>query len=352
MKIAFTGGGTLGPVTPLLAVLETARKDDPTLESFWIGTAHGPEQELIASEKVIFYALPVARLPRYLSVEWILLPFRFLVALVKAWWILKKEKPSMIASAGGYTAVPVIVIAWFLGIPVWVHQQDVSPLLTNLLTAPFATVVTTAFEKSMKRFPQAITQHLGNPVRPSVLKGSKERAIAHFHLDPTLPTVLVFGGGGGASWLNHAFLSIGADLSKKANIIHLTGKGKMLEPLLDLGDHYHAQEFLKEEMADVLAVAELVITRAGMGTITELSALGKASIIIPLPESPQEANAKVIEKAGAAMVLFQEEVSAEEVKDAIFDLLQDQTKRQILSDKMRQLLPTDCAKTLLKQMKF
>ena len=351
MKIILTGGGTLGPVTPLLALVNAWKQKDAATEFVWIGTPHGPERDVVLSQEIEFYALPVARLPRYVSIEWILLPVKFFAAFVKAFMILRKERPDIIASAGGYTAVPVIYAGWLLGIHAWVHEQDTKPLLTNILTAPLAHWVTTAWERTMGAFPSEITKCVGNPARQSLLEGSKESAVKRFGLKEDLPTVLIFGGGGGASWMNHGMLEIGSDLAKKANVLHLTGKGKMLEPLRTLHENYHAYELLKEEMADALAVADVVVTRAGMGTITELSALGKASILIPLPNSPQEINAKIVEDAGATIILHQEKSDAEQFKQTILDLLGDDQKRHDLSEKMKGLLPTDITDQLIEMLK-
>lgn len=328
----------MGPVTPLLAVFEAWKQRDPDLDAAWAGTPHGPEGEVVVKQGMRFYALPVARFPRYVSVEWLLLPFRLLQAFVEAFVVVLKERPDLIASAGGYTAVPVILMGRLLGRKVWVHQQDVDVILTNRLTAPFAHELTVAWEKNLKDFKKS-AQLIGNPIRPSVLRGDAGRARALFGIKNKKPTVLVFGGGSGATWINERIGEIASELSKEANIIHLTGLGK-LGTLQDSGSYY-VREFLREEMADVLMLADVVVCRAGTGTIAELAGLAKASILIPLPHSPQEDNAAMV--AGASVIRHEHTTTSEELLEEILSLLNDETLRSDLGKKMHAKLRTDVA---------
>jgi UDP-N-acetylglucosamine--N-acetylmuramyl-(pentapeptide) pyrophosphoryl-undecaprenol N-acetylglucosamine transferase len=339
MKIMLTGGGTMGPVTPLLAVAQLWRKVEPGVELVWVGTSHGPEKTAIEAENIPFYTLPTARLPRYLSSEWVTLPFNLLRALFLAGKILRRERPDLIVSAGGYTGVPIIIAGWLSGIPAWVHQQDAVPLLANRLTAPLAKYITVAWEATLKYFPKNKTQWIGNPVRPSILEGQKEKAREFFSLEPNLPTVLIFGGGTGSAWLNHMMEEVGGWLITKANVIHITGQGKKRWKLVRLGARYHTFEFLAGEMPHALAAADVVLARAGMGTIAELAALRKAAIFIPLPRSLQMKNVKMVERAQCAIVLPQIMATTGDVKNALSELLDDPARRQELSQKMGHLLP-------------
>lgn len=328
----------MGPVTPLLAVFEAWKHVDPDVQGVWAGTPHGPEGEVVVKQGMQFYALPVARFPRYLSVEWVLLPFRFVHALLVAVYVLIKERPQLIASAGGYTAVPVILMGRLFGRKVWVHQQDVDVILTNRLTAPFAHELTVAWEKNQKDLgPKA--QLIGNPVRPSVLKGDADKARKMFGIRNKKPMVLVFGGGSGATWINEKVGEIATELSKNANVIHLTGIGK--QGVLEDVKHYHVREFLREEMADVLQLADVVVCRAGTGTIAELAGLAKASIIIPLPNSPQEDNAQMVE--GASVVCHQATTTSEQLLNEILKLAKDEELRKELGKKMHAKLRADVA---------
>ena len=340
-KILFCGGGTLGPVTPLLAIIEAWRKTDASAEFVFVGTPHGPERELVEKEGIDFKSLPEAKLRRYPSVEWLWLPFRALAALWVAWRLLRKEKPALIVSAGGYTAVPLIVLGWFLNIPSWVHQQDVHLLLANKLSAPFAALITVAWKENLKDFSASKTKLVGNPVRQAFLRVDRAAGVDFFHLDQNKPTVLILGGGTGSLWLNQTVGEIGSELTTRANVIHLTGKGKMEEIFKNFGPSYKAFELLTSEMPLAMAAANVVVSRAGMGTITELAAAKKSAIIIPLPNSPQEENAVVIEEA--SLVLHQTEVDSQKLFSAIVGLLDDQTRREDLGKKIAEVLRTNVA---------
>ena len=342
-----TGGGTLGPVTPLLAVVEAWRAQDDSVEFVWIGTPHGPERKLVEERGIQFFDLPVARLPRYPSVEWITLPFKFASAFIKAAQLIRSQKPDLVASAGGYTAVPVVWCARMLGVAVWVHQQDVETILTNRLTAPFARLVTVAWKENLESFKRGVV--VGNPVRESVLKGDHDAAVNHFDLNKEKPTVLVVGGGSGAVWINKQFAEIADQLVERANVIHLTGRGKMIDRLKTVHSDYHAYEFLSDEMADALVSADLVVSRAGLGMITELSAMAKASVFIPLPHSPQESNARAVE--GAAVIVHEGESSAEDLLEIIIDLLSHPEERKRLGDRLGDVLDTGGAQQIIDRLK-
>jgi UDP-N-acetylglucosamine--N-acetylmuramyl-(pentapeptide) pyrophosphoryl-undecaprenol N-acetylglucosamine transferase len=337
----FCGGGTLGPVTPLLAIIEAWRRKDSSAEFVFVGTPHGPERELMFKERIEFHCLPEAKLPRYPSLAWLLLPFRLAAALYAAWIILKKEKPALIVSAGGYTSVPLVIIGWFLRIPSLVHQQDVRPLLSNKLTAPFASLVTVAWPKLVDDFSKS--KLVGNPVRSAFLHTNKVEAIKHFGLNENKPTVLAIGGGTGSLWLNQNISALTDELLFSANLIHLTGKGKTVEA--KTSDGYRTFELLTDEMPLAFAAADLVVCRAGMATITELAATKKAAIVIPLPNSPQEDNAAVID--GTAVVLKQTATTPTILLKEILHLLKETPIRVVMGDKLNKLLKTDVAEEMV-----
>lgn len=337
----------MGPVTPLLAVAEEWKAQNPEVEFLWVGTKNGPERRVVQDEGIRFLYLPVARFPRYLSLELLLLPFRLMHAFIVAWSIIGRERPSLVASAGGFTGVPLIFAASLRGIPTWTHQQDARPLLSNLLVMPFVRRITVAWQGSLKHFPAQKTKWVGNPVRRSMLEGKKDEAHDLFGIDLRIPTVLVFGGGGGAMWLNHMMGSIGASFNGDANIIHITGKGKKTNHLANIGPRYFVTEFLSEEMAHAYAAADVVVARAGMGTISELAALKKAAVLIPLPHSAQEQNVLQIKEVGAAMVLDQRQATTGDLKAAIANLLQNKERRIAIGERMHALLPTKIAPELI-----
>jgi UDP-N-acetylglucosamine--N-acetylmuramyl-(pentapeptide) pyrophosphoryl-undecaprenol N-acetylglucosamine transferase len=269
-----------------------------------------------------------------------------------------------------------------LGIPSWLHQQEVRPILSSKLVVPFVTWISTAWESSLAAFPKGKSAWVGNPVRSTEnpaghrvtrthddLLGSKlaasnenlsaghsvtrsrEFSVRRFGLDPSLQTVLVFGGGGGALFLNRLMETIGREIVESANVIHIVGTGKMTPALEQMGGNYVAVELLTEAMSDALAAADLVVCRAGMGTISELSSRGLAAIVVPLRNSPQEDNVRVLEANDAVVVLRETSTSPQEYLEAIRGLLRDADRRTALGTNVRQTLRTDVAGTIVDRLR-
>ena len=331
--ILMTGGGTLGPVTPLLAVAAEWRKRDPDVKISWIGTPHGPEKVLIESAKLDFYSLAA---PKFDRTRWWTVPavpFLLLWSCVRAWQRLSLLQPDIVLTAGAYVSVPIVWMARLKGIPVWVHQLDVIPGLANKLMAKVANKISVTWTESLPSFPASKTEVVGAMARKFVKVGEQQMARERYGFAVDKPTVLVMGGGTGAMSLNEMMLIIAPDLLKQANVLHLTGKGKMLGSLANIGEHYVAVEFLNEGMADAYAVADVVVARAGMGTIAELAALGKPTVLIPMPGTHQEANAKALVDRDAALLVTQ--LTPQTLLQAIERLLNDKARREQLAHNIR-----------------
>ena len=306
-KIAFVGGGTLGPVTPLLAVLRTMKKNDSAMEYIWFGTAHGPERALIPPD-VRFYDIPVAKLPRYPSFAWMTFPFNYFAANYKARKILKKERPDIIVGAGGFTQVPVITSAHEQGIPSVIHQLDKVPGMSNQMIALKADSVTTSFAYEEGPFSEPVkSRRIATPVRFSKEDLiSKEEAAKHFDLDPKKPITLIIGGGTGALSVNEAVVALLDELLGFTQVLHITGKGKKV---MNSRAGYAAIEFLEDDLILAYSAADLVVSRAGMGSISECVALEKPLILIPIMNSHQEKNAEQMEKGGERFRFGKMEIS-------------------------------------------
>lgn len=334
MKLMLTGGGTLGPVTPLLAVAEALRIFDPHVELVWVGTPQGPEAEVIRAAGISFYALAVPKLSRHAPARWALIPFALGWSLYRAYRLLRHEKPHVVVSAGGYVSVPIVWMAAIMRIPTWIHQQDLRAGLANKLMAPFADRISVAWEKSLADFDASKTLHLGNPVRASLLTGSADRGLKRFGFSDPRLTVVVMGGGTGAQWINNIVSRIGKELEAEASVFHITGVGKS-------STLTHSVELVSEGMTDVYAMADVVICRAGMGTLSELAALKKAAIVIPMPNSHQEENAKILEENSAAVILHQTQTTPQVLLTNILALLHNAAKREQLGERLHHLLKTD-----------
>jgi UDP-N-acetylglucosamine--N-acetylmuramyl-(pentapeptide) pyrophosphoryl-undecaprenol N-acetylglucosamine transferase len=347
MKVFFAGGGTLGPVIPLLALSSFWKEKDPMMEFCWAGTCLGSEKKRVESAHIPFFSFPIIRWRRYPSWEWFTLPYRLCIAFLFSWNILRKEKPNIIASAGGFTTFPLVFVGCILGIPSWVHQQDMVPSITTRLSLPFVTSVTVAWESLLVFFPKQKTKLLGNPVREIIQQGDRHYAQIFFDLYPDRPTLFVIGGGTGSEWINQKIIEIADDLCQTINIIHVTGIGKIPKDLSKPIKGYAIRESLENEIAHAFAIADLILSRAGMGLISECASLRKPVIFIPLPHSPQEQNAYELEKQKAALVLHQEKIGSKDLKKVILSLLEDRNKRDQMSQQIHQSIKTNIIPDLI-----
>lgn len=339
LRVLLAGGGSGGSATPLLAVAEALQQRlDGNIRLLYVGTARGPERALAARVGLPFVAVRAGRLRRYLDWRHLVDPFLLALGCLDALAVVRRFRPHVACSAGGFAAVPPTLAARALGVPALVHQQDLEAGLANRLLAPLAGRVTLAFPASRVWFPRGVVT--GNPVRRAILGGDAARARARFGLAPDLPTLLVTGGGTGALALNRLVAQAAPLLADCCQIVHLTGRGKGVAPS---APRYHPVEFVTEEMADLWAAADLVLCRAGMGTLSELAALGKAAILVPMPRSHQEANAAVFAAAGAALVRDQASLTPALLAASVRELLADQGRREDLGARAQALLPPGAA---------
>jgi UDP-N-acetylglucosamine--N-acetylmuramyl-(pentapeptide) pyrophosphoryl-undecaprenol N-acetylglucosamine transferase len=336
--ILLTGGGTLGPVTPLLAIVAEWRKRDPQVKFSWVGTGDGPERTLVELAKIPFFSLSAPKFDRTRPWTWIVAPFHLVASTLQAGRILARLEPTFVITAGAYVSVPVAFAAAVMRIPLWVHQLDMVVGLANKLMAPFATRVSVTWEENAVSFGKEKSIVVGAMIRPFLRLGDAQTARELFVLAKDKPTVLVIGGGTGAASMNEMFAIIGAELVRHANVIHLTGRGKMISALEQIGDGYVAREFMGEGIADALAVSDIVVCRAGMGTIAEMVALGKPTILIPLP-GHQEVNAKALVDRGAAEILTR--LTPQTLLQSILRLIDHPERREVLSMKIRTVFPTN-----------
>lgn len=340
MKILFCGGGTLGPVTPLIAVLRRMQAMRKGMDCSWIGTAQGPERALVEREGIPFHVLPDAKFPRYPSPRWLTFPVDYARAGKAARNIVAYEAPKLVVSAGGYVGVPMIKAAAKQGIACAIHQLDAEPGLSNRAVAGLCRSVTTSFAYPSPPFgPGVESTRVATPCRFAGVKlPSRSEAADRLGVDATRKIVFVFGGGTGALAINRAVEAVLEELTHEHAVIHSAGKGKSQRTTRR---GYHHFELMDErQMLDAYAVADLVVARAGMGTLSELAALSKAAIIVPMPDTHQEANAKMLEE-GIEIIGQHGDDFPERLKHAIRHLLHDAKRRSELGARLHGLLPTD-----------
>ncbi len=340
MLIAFVGGGTLGSVLPLLAV-RSALAAHPGVEFAWLGTVSGSERTLVTAAGIAFTGIRAGKWRRYFSWANALAPLTTLWGAWQAWRWLRRHRPDVVVGAGSYVQVPVAWAAHWLGIPAILHQPDATVGLATRMVRRHAARITTAFTATAAQLGEGAVA-IGHPVPLSLREGDTARAVTRFGLEAGVPTVLVLGGSLGAQRLNDVVVASLPQLVADAQVIHQTGVGKLTAGVSHA--RYHAVEFLREELADAYAVADVVVTRGGMGALSEVASLGKPAVVVPLPDSPQEANAAEFARLNAALVLTRP--SSGELASAVRSLLGDAGLRASLARNIRAVLEPDATQRM------
>ncbi|WP_058303394.1 undecaprenyldiphospho-muramoylpentapeptide beta-N-acetylglucosaminyltransferase [Gorillibacterium timonense] len=311
-RIVFTGGGSAGHVSVNLALIPHFLREG--WEVHYIGSHTGIEKDLIARlPEVHYHPISTGKLRRYRSMENVKDPFRTLKGIGQAYHLIRRIKPAVIFSKGGFVSVPVVIAGRLKGVPVVIHESDLTPGLANRISIPFANRVCTTFPETLEQLPAAKSRCVGAIVRPELLKGRIERGYRFSGLEPGLPVLLIMGGSLGAKKINDAVRGALTPLLSGFQIVHLTGKGQVDHSLHRYG--YVQFEYVNEELPDLLAMADLVVSRAGSNSIFEFLALRKPMVLIPLPKGAsrgdQILNAQSFEKSGYASVLPEEDLTPE-----------------------------------------
>lgn len=310
-KIVLTGGGTAGHVIPNLALLPLLRHDGFDVE--YVGSETGIEKRLAIEAGLRFHGIPSGKLRRYFDWKNFSDPFRVLAGFFKAWSLLGKIKPAVVFSKGGFVTVPVVYAAWMRGIPVVLHESDMTPGLANRLCIPFATRICASFRETLDHLPAAKAAHTGTPIRAELFQGDRTKGLAFLGFDSAdpRPVLLAVGGSLGSRALNRALREALPALTGRLRIIHAAGKGG-LDPAFEGYPGYKQVEYIGPELPDVFAAADLVLSRAGANAIFEILALRKPNLLVPLPLSAsrgdQILNAKAFAARGFSRVLPEEEI--------------------------------------------
>ena len=334
-KIIMTGGGTAGHVTPNLALVP--RLKEKGFEIKYIGSKDGIEKEIIGDAKIPYYEISSGKLRRYFDVKNFTDPFKVMKGVMEASKILKKEKPDVIFSKGGFVAVPVVIAASMRKIPVVSHESDLTPGLANKLSAPFCTKLCVTFRESLKYIKDNKGVLTGTPIRAEILKGSLEKGKNICHFNDNKEILLIIGGSLGAKSINESVRKNLKELLKNYNIIHICGKNN-LDSNLNGIKGYVQFEYVKDELPHLLKAADYIISRAGANVIFELLALNKPTLLIPLSKKisrgDQILNANSFEKEGFSIVLDEDEM-IEDSHKLIIKLNELKEKKNILVKNMK-----------------
>lgn len=317
-KIVLTGGGTAGHVTPNIALLPELKKQG--YEIHYIGSYEGIESKLIPELDVPYYGIASGKLRRYIDLKNISDPFKVIKGLHQARVLLKQIKPDVVFSKGGFVSVPVVMAAKSRGIPCVIHESDMTPGLANKICIPCASRICTNFPETIKHLPAEKAVLTGSPIREELFHGNKDKGLSFCGFDNNKPVILIIGGSLGAASVNTAVRNILPRLLKEFQIIHLCGKDK-IDASLEGTKGYVQFEYIKDELSDLMAAADIMISRAGANAICEILALRKPNILIPLSaqasRGDQILNAASFEKAGYSIVIQEEDVTDDSLWNAV-----------------------------------
>lgn len=326
-KIVLTGGGTAGHVTPNIALIPALK--ELGYDIYYIGSYDGIEKKLIADYDIPYTGIATGKLRRYFDVKNFTDPFRVIKGFREAKHTLRKINPDVVFSKGGFVSVPVVRAARVLKIPVICHESDMTPGLANKLSIPSATKVCCNFPETVSDLPADKAVLTGTPIRAGLLSGDREKALAFTGLPDDKPHLMIIGGSLGAQAVNEAVRAALPELLPHFRIMHLCGKGKM-DASLEGTEGYVQYEYIKEELPDLFALADVVISRAGANAICELLALKKPNLLIPLSKNAsrgdQILNARSFENQGFSVVLEEEEVTTETLTAAVLKLYDERAK--------------------------
>ena len=318
-KIILTGGGTAGHVTPNLALVPSLREAD--FDIHYIGSLNGIEKKLITDAGIPYDGISSGKLRRYFDLKNFSDPFRVLAGYAQARKIIKKFRPDVVFSKGGFVAVPVVLAAKHLHIPVIIHESDMTPGLANKICIPAADKVCCNFPETMPYLPEEKAVLSGSPIRAELLTGDRKTGLDYAHFDGKKPVILVIGGSLGSVTVNNAVRAILPQILERFDVIHICGKGNLDESLIGKPG-YKEYEYVDKPLRHLFACADLMISRAGANSICEILALRKPNILIPLPggRGDQLLNAESFQQQGYSVVIEQDDLSTSYLAKKINEL--------------------------------
>ncbi|PNV60826.1 undecaprenyldiphospho-muramoylpentapeptide beta-N-acetylglucosaminyltransferase [Clostridium sp. chh4-2] len=344
-KIILTGGGTAGHVTPNLALVPSLK--ELGYEIHYIGSYQGIERKLIEEAGIPYDGISSGKLRRYFDIKNFSDPFRVVKGYGEALKLLKKHKPDIVFSKGGFVAVPVVLAAKHYKIPVIIHESDMTPGLANKLCIPSAKKVCCNFPETLNYLPEEKAVLTGSPIRKELLQGDRLSGLQYAHLSANKPVIMVIGGSLGSVTVNTVVRSILKKLLEQFQVIHICGKGNLDESLIGTTG-YVQYEYVDAPLKHLFAVADLVISRAGANSICEILALRKPNILIPLSAAAsrgdQILNAKSFEKQGFSTLLEEESLNEDSLYQAIVSTY---NRRQEFTTNMEQSTLNDAVGTII-----
>ncbi|MBP3351566.1 MAG: undecaprenyldiphospho-muramoylpentapeptide beta-N-acetylglucosaminyltransferase [Lachnospiraceae bacterium] len=326
-RIVLTGGGTAGHVTPNIALLPALK--EAGYEISYMGSYEGIEKRLIEDFQIPYTGISTGKFRRYLDIKNLTDPFRVIKGYSEAKKYLKQWKPDVVFSKGGFVSVPVVRAAASLKIPCIIHESDMTPGLANKLCFPVAKKICCNFPETYETLPADKAVLTGTPIRKELSQGNKLAGLDMCGFTANKPVIMVIGGSLGAANVNKAVRDALPQLLETFQVVHLCGKDK-LDNLLLTTPGYKQFEYIKNELKDIFAMADIVISRAGANAICELLALRKPNILIPLPAASsrgdQILNADSFEKQGFSIVVHEDDLTTKLLVDKVHELYENRQK--------------------------
>ena len=335
-EVAFAGGGTAGHVFPGIAIAQELGR-----RILWIGSSTGVERKLVGDAGITFHGIPAGKLRRYLSLKNLSDLAKTVAGIVSSVTVLLKARPKLVFSKGGFVSVPPVIAARLCGIPSWTHESDFDPGLATRINLMFCEKVLVSFPQTVAYLPARYREKAivtGNPVRRALYHADGARGRTFVGCAAGVPLVFVIGGSLGSSFMNALILTCLPDLLDRCFVVHQMGPRDFAA---SRQEGYFSAAFFSAELPDVLAAADLVISRAGANILAELAALGKPSLLIPLPETgsrgDQIRNAELFRSAGASQVLPEREATPAGTMECVRALLDDPARLREMGGKARSL---------------
>ena len=319
-RIVLTGGGTAGHVTPNMALVPSLKEAGYDIQ--YIGSYNGIEKRLIEEMGIPYHGISSGKLRRYFDPKNFSDPFKVMKGYLEASHMIRKLKPDIVFSKGGFVSVPVVLAASHKHIPVIIHESDMTPGLANKIAMRGATKICCNFPETVKLLPADKAVLTGTPIRRELLNGSRDAGFAFTGLSDDKPILLMMGGSTGSRAVNAGLRSALPQLLKEFHVIHLCGKGNLDSTLAQPG--YIQYEYISDELKDLFAISDIVLSRAGANAICELLALKKPNILVPLPAAvsrgDQILNANSFKKQGFSYVLEEEKLNADTLMAAVHEV--------------------------------
>lgn len=343
IKILLTGGGTAGHIWPIISVIDILKKDT-NIDYLYVGSRQGLEKNIAKNYNIKFKGLIVGKWRNYFSISNFGDILKTVIGLFQAYFLILSYKPNIVFAKGGYVTAPILFWTKVLNIPLVIHESDVIPGKANLWAAGFARRICVGFPPNYySQFKKDKVVYTGTPI--------KDEFVNSILTHGRTPSILITGGSQGSGAINHLIKQILPQLLENYEVYHLLGQNdfNIFKDIQKNHDNYFPEEF-SNNMAEIMAKANLVVTRSGANTLTEISALAKPSILIPYPNAAsnhQMANANVYKENGAAIVLVENNLTSTELLKNINELMKNPVLLNNLGSSAHKLFKRDSAQIIV-----